>query len=589
MPADEVRRIICEANIRSDGEFKDLTDDIVTKIVTNWRKIFAILILVGKMTAIKGLINDGIDDRCLPFWRAKDHRTLLYRSPDDDSVKTVESIRVGTDDWSLSNLESFSVTCQWQVLVPSFDIDCPCDGYLTSQVEPHRLFPRHHIMPFIDNDNVGIGDDADGVRRFPIPSCYEVKKLYIHPAHRNRCRHPQTPTCRTTPFAVKLINGAVKENKEVALKEMDTLRRFDTTPRPKFARRIIRLLCSFEYQNTFYLIFPFADANLEQFWKEIFPSVEDLPRGPDLARWVVGEVLGLVRGLHLIHNAPTKNATHKPNGRHGDIKPQNILWFRGEKDPELAAHDETLGMLKICDFGITDFRSDVSVSRVNAYTVPRTDAYRAPECELGPEGRTSQKYDAWSLGCVLLYFVSWYAQGWDEGIDAFTDRQRSPMKTVNGTAVLYGSNFFQIVDGRFEMNSAVDEQIKMLRTHPNCNCPLFGEILDIIEKDLLRLDRDERARSDELVTRLEKIYDKCCSPVEDSDYLTPKKAIDPRPEAVEEELAVTTTAVQTVGNGVVPPKAALGVIAESVPDKMSVRLRKENWIQRILTFLRALL
>ena len=239
-------------------------------------------------------------------------------------------------------------------------------------------------------------------------------------------------------------------------------------------------------------------------------------------------MLGLVRGLHLIHNAPTNSPDDKPLGRHGDIKPENILWFQDEPDPELPECPASAvpgGILKICDFGVTDYHSPLSVSDVPADTVSAaTTAYSPPELKRG--STVSPRYDSWSLGCVLLHFVTWYADGWQEGVDAFAGQLRRVVYRVGDLPVVYDGRFFVPDGDGVKLNPAVNKQIERLRKHSNCSSPLFGAVLDVIETKLLRCRTEDRARSDELVEIFEGIYDKCCRPEENDDYLTP------RPETV---------------------------------------------------------
>ena len=73
------------------------------------------------------------------------------------------------------------------------------------------------------------------------------------------------------------------------------------------------------------------------------------------------------------------------------------------------------------------------------------------------------------------------------------------------------------------LNPAVSAQMERLRRHPDCCLPLFWEVLDVIEKRLLRCRTMDRAKSDELVTSFEEIYEKCCRPGENGQYLTARR------------------------------------------------------------------
>lgn len=101
----------------------------------------------------------------------------------------------------------------------------------------------------------------------------------------------------------------------------------------------------------------------------------------------------------------------KDYGRHGDIKPENVLWFK----QDTRNHD--LGILKLSDFGLTTFHRALTTG-VKAEDVRVTNTYSAPEREI--EETLSRPFDVWSLGCIFLEFVTWILLG-SKGITAFGD------------------------------------------------------------------------------------------------------------------------------------------------------------------------
>ncbi|KAK3361455.1 kinase-like domain-containing protein, partial [Lasiosphaeria ovina] len=437
LPADALERLICQDNILRELAPHPTSPEVVSSILLRRKKLFAILTLIEQPQMIFRVIDEGIDDDCFPFWHRNGLTYYLDSSQltDGKPKKTiVKSLGPDGAEWTSFHAKMFQREVQWQVWVPRFSLDCPCDGYQTSQIEPHRAFPFGVKLPFIDVsavvDNLNpnrLDAKNDSFYQYgPSLSRHQVTKAYIHHAHRNPCRHrEQTRTCDVTPFAVKIIEG-----KGTALHEIETLARFEKPA--QYGHRLIRLLSSFEHAKRFYLIFPYADANLQQFWENEYPNVTDLPRGHGLAKWLAAELLGLARGLYLIHHPPPTpdDGTEEVLGRHADIKPENILWFRKERNPELEAvlvnqgeatraADLPTGLLKICDFGIAEFHSEATVSMVNSHSVGGTHAYCAPEWRSPKPGeKISQAYDSWSLGCVLLHFVTWYVEGYP-GIKKF--------------------------------------------------------------------------------------------------------------------------------------------------------------------------
>ncbi|CAN9258203.1 unnamed protein product [Alternaria alternata] len=71
------------------------------------------------------------------------------------------------------------------------------------------------------------------------------------------------------------------------------------------------------------------------------------------------------------------------SGRHGDIKPKNILWFPHASSAESSITD--LGILKLSDFGSAHFGEEEAVSAQDKDTVPFTESYQSPECQLPHE------------------------------------------------------------------------------------------------------------------------------------------------------------------------------------------------------------
>lgn len=150
-----------------------------------------------------------------------------------------------------------------------------------------------------------------------------------------------------------------------------------------------------------------------------------------LALWMASQCHGLCVGLGQIHNSlpslddpdaglstdkpPSPRWIPKPYGRHNDIKPENILWFKDSQSSESIS-----GTLKISDFGFTQFNSSQSRSGIPQRPVLLTPTYRPPECDM-PEGEISQACDMWTLGCLYLEFIVWILKGVDATDDHFPD------------------------------------------------------------------------------------------------------------------------------------------------------------------------
>jgi serine/threonine protein kinase len=214
-----------------------------------------------------------------------------------------------------------------------------------------------------------------------------------------------------------------KQDKEVFTREADILRSLSLTQHNHLH---LTLLATYEQHGRFYIMFPLAESNLEQYWtNNPGPHREDVTR----AKWLFEQSVGIANALSTVHRYFTnpkgsylwhashtiKNAQGVRNtvageplpalfGRHGDIKPSNILVFMNQ------ASTGGYGNLKITDFGITRFSTDDRRSVIEGGRITNSAAYRSPECDL-PKGNVSTACDVWALGCIYLMLITWFSRG----------------------------------------------------------------------------------------------------------------------------------------------------------------------------------
>jgi serine/threonine protein kinase len=175
-------------------------------------------------------------------------------------------------------------------------------------------------------------------------------------------------------------------------------------------KHLIKLLLTFQHGDKYYLLFEWADGNLEEFW-------ERHPAGPTElmgSSWAAEQFCGIASAVKRIHGLSTWQKKKRNQlsgdvndsrewGRHGDIKPDNILWF--------STHGEDRNLLVLSDLGLTRYHTQISRSKVrHSHVEGYTRVYRPPEMDLDTKV-ISQKYDIWSLGCVYLEFCIWYLKG----------------------------------------------------------------------------------------------------------------------------------------------------------------------------------
>jgi len=124
---------------------------------------------------------------------------------------------------------------------------------------------------------------------------------------------------------------------------------------------------------------------------------------PDIptVRWLAKQAMGMAGALDAIHNPRYEGQTlpHKKKyGRHGDIKPENILWYPSPTDDK--------GILVLVDLGHTMFNTTRSRSKVPGQDVPASSDYRPPECDL-KGGVISRAFDVGTVSCLLLDMCTW--------------------------------------------------------------------------------------------------------------------------------------------------------------------------------------
>lgn len=183
-------------------------------------------------------------------------------------------------------------------------------------------------------------------------------------------------------------------------KQVEMLQRFDSTKHP----RIVKILATFTRCEENFLVFPWATHNLNMYWRTASDT-----GNVELVRWICCQAWLLVEDISRIHDVPEdpEIPEHKRlYGRHGDLKPANILWYRSQ---------EGFGKLLIADMGLSKtsrFESKFyyigeDEEFDNPCFIPR---YRPPEVDYSNDlmGRT---FDIWALGCIFLEMLSWLHGG----------------------------------------------------------------------------------------------------------------------------------------------------------------------------------
>lgn len=201
---------------------------------------------------------------------------------------------------------------------------------------------------------------------------------------------------------------------------------------------LIKALAAYSQFGKHFLLFPLAEGNLDKFWREAGPSLQD-------PLWLLIQCHGLTQALHCIHQYQATKATNSSSngkkllGRHGDIKPQNILWF---KDPSTAGD-----RLVLSDFTLMRFHAQGSNTETTMKRIGGTMTYRAPEVVVTFGKHVSQGYDVWSLGCVFLEFISCHLTGYEatrgQHFKGHDGRDYQSFKTARRMEGSFASRYFE--------------------------------------------------------------------------------------------------------------------------------------------------
>ncbi|RSL98872.1 hypothetical protein CEP52_010065 [Fusarium oligoseptatum] len=371
----EGRRILKESQTGLKGPEIELANKAKA-----YRKIFAVLILLGREDAIRCFLEAGIDDGHLPF-------RILQSDPDGSPQVHSETKPDKTFNhfFGLDRRETaMFMERQWSLLAPSlFD-----DDMVPRKAPPLALHPET-ILPFTSTELFNSGAYS------------KVYRVRIHESyHYEALSYTWGETQRPEYFAVKKLHN---KDEAAFCREVAVLQELNEFAHP----HIVPLLSSFKLGDEPHLVFPWADCDLSMFWR--------LNANPEpsaaTSRWMLKQLTGLTDGLSLLHGFEKGKKDRRWHGRHGDIKPSNILVFSQPSDTTTDSMDKYA--LSLCDFGLSSFQKQGvtdATRRDGGVSYKHTPVYRAPEFDLEP-CIVGESADLWSLGCVFLEAASWLVAG----------------------------------------------------------------------------------------------------------------------------------------------------------------------------------
>ncbi|KAB5571983.1 kinase-like domain-containing protein [Coniochaeta sp. 2T2.1] len=455
-----------------------------------FRKIFAILVRIGKPEEIVSFVEYNIDDQDLPLANVPRPGTtkLIYLSHKDEPLQPLQFLQ----SWESGDCEYFDKE-QWTVFAPYF-AKGPDGGPLFYDLTERDVLPWSWPVEV---------DASGGYSR--------VSRITIHENHHEF----EDSTPGKESFAVKwldpvnmraayLSDCSDEQCKKEGLRkaftlEVEALRRFSGD---KAHKHLVSLLTACKHGPHYYLVFPWAhEGNLKEFWKntKLEPPLEK----KNIA-WIISQCHGVADGLRLIHQYPERDQSGraKDYGRHTDIKPQNFLVYKKKDDPS------DLGTIKLSDFGLCDFhraetRSRLAVARLRGVTA----TYRPPEYDI-PGDNISRSFDIWMLACVYLEFITWYLGGY-EYVEEFGQARSTTVSADGASSHFTFDEFFDWVavpnvsvqhdepstgtERKYRVKPAVIEWIEKLKRHEHCSKEI-RQFLELIRISMLIVEDNNKIK-----------------------------------------------------------------------------------------------
>lgn len=252
---------------------------------------------------------------------------------------------------------------------------------------------------------------------------------------------------------------------------------------------MVNLLFTFKKGQKFHLVFPWADGTL----RACLRQARTLIATRQSMLWCLKQMAGIASGLTWMHDFATRGNRHL-FGRHGDIKADNILWFRGGD-----GRNDSEDILKIADLGLAQFHTLASRSDIDPRNVRVPSTYSPPDSLRNI--RVSRAWDLWGLGCLYLEFVTSILCGY-EAVEKF-----AAARGRDDTEIPELSTDYFFTTDHNGVRPSVRKWVKDLHRHPRCTGVLH-DLLDLIMSGMIVVEPCQRSSAASIDARLAEMIDR---------------------------------------------------------------------------------
>jgi hypothetical protein len=247
--------------------------------IRSFRKIFALLVLVGTTPSICVFLDGNISDLDLPLLPpGPPAPNGLYRRTPSGLVTPISLDGRDKRKWSPVQIRTF-LEYQWKMLAPFFAQDA--DGDIK-----HYILHDKDILPFVNTDAEQEAEDHNAEKLGGFGRVFMVR---IHQDHHNF----KDQALSKRGFAIK--QQLDEEGRGVFQREITVLKGFSGA---RGHKHIVPLLATFEQFRRLHLIFYRAEGDLFAYWSSIKP---DPSFSYDNILWMVEQCAGIAEALLRLH------------------------------------------------------------------------------------------------------------------------------------------------------------------------------------------------------------------------------------------------------------------------------------------------